>query len=185
MEIEVGPSKYSKSSGVRGRFDEVREVEEESHGPGVEMGVERCRGDVLGGGVIETERCAVVMWMAGRAFQNDDVPGRRKGGMMRLVLARLVSGIALVPDSFFSCARSAASSRFRALSRSLLSFFLALRSSSPFSSALYGGTPFNKLVNTSRHGRLSKTPAMTEVAVRRTRFAGFIVGGYRERRMAI
>ena len=74
MTIFGCPSSSSKSSGVCGRLEEVLEVLEESHGPGVEIGVDGAGGEVMGGGVIERERCAVVIWMDGRAFQKEEVP---------------------------------------------------------------------------------------------------------------
>ena len=56
----------SSSSGVYGRFEEVREVEDEIEGPGVDAGEDGIGG---GGGVIDTERCIEAMWIAGRARQ--------------------------------------------------------------------------------------------------------------------
>jgi len=49
------------SVGVRGRFDEVRDVAEEVDGPGVD-----CGEDGIGGGVTDTERCMVAMCIVGR-----------------------------------------------------------------------------------------------------------------------
>jgi len=49
------------SAGVRGRFDEVRDVAEDVDGPGVD-----CGEDGIGGGVTDTERCMVAMCMVGR-----------------------------------------------------------------------------------------------------------------------
>ena len=47
-----GNKNSSSSSGVKGRLEDVREVEEEMEGPGVEMG-----DDGKGGGVTDTDRC--------------------------------------------------------------------------------------------------------------------------------
>lgn len=66
---------------------------------------------------------------------------------------------------------SALLARSLSRSRSLRSFFFALfESSSLFSTMSYRGTPLSKLVRTSRAGRGSKSPARTDVAVRRRRF---------------
>lgn len=57
----------SSSSGVCGLLEEVRETLDESDGPGVEPGVEGYGGgDIVGGGVMDRDRCKVVMWMVGR-----------------------------------------------------------------------------------------------------------------------
>jgi hypothetical protein len=49
------------SAGVRGRFDDVRDVAEEVEGPSVD-----CGEDAIGGGVTDTERCMVAMCIVGR-----------------------------------------------------------------------------------------------------------------------
>lgn len=60
----------SSSSGVYGRLEDVRDVEDEIEGPGVDAGEDGIGG---GGGVIDTERCIDAMWIAGRARQKDEV----------------------------------------------------------------------------------------------------------------
>jgi hypothetical protein len=77
----------SPSSGVRGLLDEVREVLEEMEGPGVESGVDGSSIGDVGGGVTDTDRCIVAIWMAGRARQNDDVLAAAGTGGSELVLA--------------------------------------------------------------------------------------------------
>ena len=62
----------SPSLGVYGLFEEVAEVAEDIDGSGVVGGDEG-----MGGGVTETERCMLGMWIAGRACQKGDaVTGR-------------------------------------------------------------------------------------------------------------
>lgn len=162
-------SKSSSSSGVRGLFDDVREVLDELDGPGVEDGVDKkCIGDEPGGGVTETDRCMVAMWMAGRAAQKDEGPAL--GGITIGMVVVLAFGVALCPASpSFSRAFASAFARFLS---SFFSLFLILRSSSSLSPSLYGPTPFSRLVSTSRFGGWSKTPAMTVVALRRTCLGG-------------
>jgi len=152
-------------------------VLEESDGPGVEAGVDgNSVGEVTGGGVMDTERCIVAMWIVGRALarQKDDVlPEGCAGGRNIFALGgHDVSGVALSLASCF--AFKAACSFFLSRSRSFFSLFLALLSSSSFSTTIYGGTPLSKLVRTSRGGRGSKAPAITEVALRRILFVGCI-----------
>lgn len=63
----------SSSSGVSGLLDDVRDVPTELVGAGVDVEVDaREGGDERGGGVTETDRCIVAMWMAGRARQKDE-----------------------------------------------------------------------------------------------------------------
>lgn len=70
-----------------GLLDDVREVLEEIDGPGVESGVDgRSIGDV-GGGVTDTDRCIVAIWIAGRARQKEDVLAAAGTGGSKLVLA--------------------------------------------------------------------------------------------------
>ena len=70
-------SKPSSVSGVYGRLEEVREVAEESSGPGVEPGDEgNMGGGVMGGGVTETDRWPEVIWMAGRTWKDGILPLR-------------------------------------------------------------------------------------------------------------
>lgn len=116
----------------------MREVLEELDGPGVEAGVDgNSIGDVMGGGVTETERCPVAMWMDGRAFQKWDVLAVTGiGCAMVLVLAILVPPVALeaAPSAnAFCCAFTTA---FLSLSRSFFSLFLILFACSSFSTAL-------------------------------------------------
>lgn len=156
----------SSSSGVRGLFEEVRDVLEDIEGPGVDAGDKG-----MGGGVTDTERCIVAMWMVGRALQKDDAPaGNRIDGMVSFVAAD-VTDVAFTPSSavalsfaFFSLFFSFSISLF-----SCLLFFLALASNSTL---LYGPMPLSKLVNASLAGRKSKSPARTAVAVRRCRLRG-------------
>jgi len=57
--------------------------------------------------------------------------------------------------------------RSLSLSLSFCSRRMSLRSSLSFSTSLYGPTPLRRLVNTSRKGRGSNSPASTDVAVLR------------------
>jgi len=177
-------SNSSKSSGVRGLLDEVRDVLDEMEGPGVDAGVDgKSKGDEDGGGVTEIDRCIVAMWIAGRAFQKDDVVVVDWGAGTKLVLA---TGVAL-DASRDSRALAAAFAFFLSRSRAFFSLFLCLLvcSSSNLSAGVYGSTPFKRLVSTSRGGRISKAPATTEVAVRRARFAGFMMLGRGGRMIAM
>lgn len=79
--------KSSPSSGVRGLLDDVREVLEEMDGPGVESGVEGSSIGDVGGGVTDTDRCIVAIWMAGRARQKDEALAETGTGGSELVLA--------------------------------------------------------------------------------------------------
>jgi hypothetical protein len=168
-EVLLITPRSSSSSGVRGLFEEVREVLEDMEGPGVEAGDKG-----MGGGVTETERCMVAMWMVGRALQKDDAPaGNRIDGMVSFVVVD-VTDVAFAASSAAAFSRAAFFSLFFSLSISLFScflFFLALASSS---TVLYGPTPLSKLVNASLAGRESKSPARTAVAVRRCRLSGGI-----------
>jgi hypothetical protein len=55
-------------------LDDVCVVLDEHDGPGVDARETGIWGgeDCMGGGVTDTERCIVAMWMAGRARQKDD-----------------------------------------------------------------------------------------------------------------
>ena len=158
---------------MRGRLDEVAEVLEEMDGPGVVGGDEG-----ISGGVSERDRWRVAMLMVGRAYQKEEVDATAVvvlgGGAGRLAveedaatgtLAVLVLGTGLG----LSAGLERAFARFLSFSRSFFSFFRVRlsSSSSAFSTALYTGTPLSRLVSTSRWGRGSKSPAKTEVAVRR------------------
>lgn len=165
----------SSSLGVYGLFDEVAEVADDSEGPGVEDGE-----DIMGGGVTETDRELVAMWIAGRVCQKVDIVGRGVGawiigffwtGAGGRETIWLVEGAAgafsrALADSFlwFSLSRSLSLCFSFSLSR-FFSFFTRLASSS-FSTDLLIGTPLRRLVRTSRDGRGSWSPANTLVAVR-------------------
>lgn len=77
----------SPSSGVCGRFDELADVVDEMDGPGVVGGE-----DGMGGGVTDTDRCIVAMWIVGRACQKDDVVGRGAAGAGAGRLCALAAG---------------------------------------------------------------------------------------------
>ena len=86
----------SKSSGVLGRLDDVREVLDESEGPGVDAGVDGVRIGNDGGGVTDNDRGIAGMCMAGRARQNDDVEavgGWGAGGTTLLLLLATCAGV--------------------------------------------------------------------------------------------
>ena len=68
-------------------MDDVREVLEEMDGPGVESGVDGSNIGDVGGGVTDTDRCIVAIWMAGRARQKDEVVAGTGTGGSELVLA--------------------------------------------------------------------------------------------------
>ena len=134
----AGSVAYMSSSGVRGRLEDVRDVVDQSDGPGVDLG-----DDAIGGGVTETERCIVAMcivgrWLVPRARQKEEgwmtgalVDWAGGGGMGR-------AGVDLGVDStigFFS-GNFAAAFFFLSLSRSFLSRFLLLRALSSFSTSL-------------------------------------------------
>jgi len=68
-------------------LDDVREVLEEMDGPGVESGVEGSSIGDVGGGVTDTDRCIVAIWMAGRARQKDEALAETGTGGSELVLA--------------------------------------------------------------------------------------------------
>lgn len=158
-----------------GRLDDVPDVVDEIEGPGVVGG-----DDGMGGGVTETERCILAMWMDGRsACQKDAVDGlgtgaARLGGADTDATAAEVDatgasdlGVGLSPGLARAFRLSSLSFSF---SFSLL--FRARRVSLVSSTSLYMGTPLSTLVSTSRDGRGSKSPAKTDVAVRR-----LLVGG--------
>ena len=73
-------------------MDDVRDVPDDTDGPGV-LG-----GDEGGGGVTEIERCIVEIWTTGRAIQNADVVGCGRGvGVERLaVVVETADALALV-----------------------------------------------------------------------------------------
>lgn len=134
-----GSVAYASSSGVRGRFDDVRDVVDQSDGPGVDRGEE-----AIGGGVTETDRCIVAMWIVGRwlaprARQKED-------GCMVGVLTDWEegavgtgrAGVDLVVESVvvFLSGSLATAFIFFSLSRSLFSRFLLLRTLSSFSTSL-------------------------------------------------
>jgi len=166
----MSSAKSSPSSGVRGRLDDVRDVLDEIEGPGVEAGVDGSRsGDVKGGGVTETDRCIVAMWIAGRARQKDDVDAAVGCGMA--MVNGVATGTASSPvPCVFSSIIAASRAFLRSRSRAFFSFFRCLRAASSSSRrymGMYGPTPFSRLVRTSRDGRTSKSPARTAVAFRR------------------
>jgi len=134
-------------------LEDVRDVLDELDGPGVDAGVDgRSSGEVKGGGVTETDRCMVAMWMDGRARQKDVAAAEGCGIAMVNALA-LAAGTASTPSpSGCSFPFAASLARFLSRSRSFFSRFLCLRisSSSVRSSGVYGPTPFKRLVNTSR-----------------------------------
>lgn len=164
--------KLSPSSGVWGLFDDAVEVAEEREGSGVLGGDE----GGIGGGVTELERCPVML-IDGRACQKDDVvEGVTRGagtGWGRFAGLEEEATVEATATWGLSGAMESDFARFLScsccFSRSFFSFLRALRSSSisAFSTESYTGTPFNTLVSTSREGRGSKSPARTEVAVRR------------------
>lgn len=86
----------SKSSGVLGRLDDVREVLDESEGPGVDAGVDGVRIGNDGGGVTDNDRGIAGICMAGRARQNDDVEavgGWGTAGTTLLLLLATCAGV--------------------------------------------------------------------------------------------
>jgi hypothetical protein len=112
-------------------------VPDEIDGPGVD-GDETigCGGDSIGGGVTETDRCMVAMWMAGRARQKDEVPlpeGCETTGSILRGRAE-VEGVASGACSKVALSRGRRRSRLR--SRSRLSRFFVLLVSSSFSTSL-------------------------------------------------
>lgn len=150
----------------------------------------------MGGGVTETDRCICGMWMLGRACQKGEAAVMARGAATGRLLLKLEDEVAaalilaaaagafsraLLVDRAreislsFSLAFSFSLSFPFSFSFSFFSFFLARLTSSSFSTTLYNGTPFNKLVSTSREGRGSKSPARTLVAVR-LRFWEYMVG---------
>lgn len=161
---------------MNGRLDDVREVEEDIDGPGVDAGDE-CIG---GGGVIDTDRCIDAMWIAGRARQKDEAIATGCGtGALMLIFGGIVmvgAGVLLVlacadidPISIslsFASRFAAAFSLFLSLSRSLFSLFFILFVFSSLSKVWLAGTPFSRLVRTYRLGRRSHSPARTIVALR-------------------
>lgn len=175
----------SSSSGVCGLLDEVRDTLDESDGPGVEPGVEGYGGgDIVGGGVIDKDRCMVAIWMVGRLQK---VEG---SGCDTATVDVWATGVALFAGdavgSFCHCPcfvfRLSGSLSVQKL------FFTGcfdVLPNFPSSSTVYGPRPFNRLVSTSRDGRIWKAPAMTDVALRRDRFVGFIVDGNGEKRKVI
>jgi hypothetical protein len=167
----------SSSSGVRGRFDDVRDVapvDGERERPGVVIGL-HAAGIMGGGGVTDWERCSDGMWMAGRprgAFP--DTPGVHAGRRSVPALA----GTAAEADADAPGPAAGAGPAARPANAVLLSPafppvgpFPSLTARFPpasrSSTALYGGTPWRTLVRTSRSGRASQRPARTSVAVRR------------------
>ena len=65
----------------------MREVLEEMDGPGVESGVDGSNIGDTGGGVTDTDRCIVAIWIAGRERQKDEVLVETGTGRSELVLA--------------------------------------------------------------------------------------------------
>lgn len=114
-------SRSSSSSGVRGRLDEVTEVEDEAR-PGVD-----CEDSGIGGGVTDIERWLVAMWMVGRARQKDEV-------LVAFVFGAVVAvTVAVDEEAVGSGLRSvvrdfpAALTLFLSRSRSLFSLFFSRR----------------------------------------------------------
>jgi len=163
----------SSSSGVYGLLDEVAEVAEDIEGPGVEDGE-----DIMGGGVTETDRELVAMWIAGRVCQKVETAGRGIGATMVGFLWTGAGGadaLWLVEATMGALSRdfeddflwfSLSSSFIFSLSFSLFFSFFTRLASSSFSTDLLIGTPLSRLVRTSRGGCGSKSPANTLVAVR-------------------
>lgn len=102
----------------------------------------------------------VLLFTIGVAREGVDWPLADATALTPRLCLRATSG----PRSARSCCLLM---RFCSRSRALLSSFRFFRSSTSPSMGLYGLTPLSKLVNTSRGGRGSKSPARTEVAVRR------------------
>jgi len=165
------------SSGVWGRFDDARDVVEEIDGPGVVGG-----DDGMGGGVTDSERSMGGRWTMGRepyidASNTGSCGGRAGGG------AGFDVDDAAVEDAGTASDASGGGRTFGGLPRFFLTFSGAVSTSgwtrrvSSFSrprcsASGFGGTPLRRLVNTSRYGRGSKSPARTELAVRRRRLTG-------------
>lgn len=123
----------ASSSGVRGRFEEVRDVEDQSDGPGVERGEE-----AIGGGVTETDRCIVAMcivgrWLGPRARQKEE--GCMGGALMDWVGGGWIGRAGV--DLMMSSAGDVLSRGFgRGFFFFSLSRFLDLRKPSSFSTSL-------------------------------------------------
>ena len=110
---------------------------DEVDGPGVD-GDETTGwgGESMGGGVTETDRCMVAIWMAGRARQKDEVPLPEGRGATGSILrgSADVDGVASEACSMLGFSRGLGWSRL--LSRSRRSRFLVLLVSSTFSTSL-------------------------------------------------
>lgn len=70
--MTAGSVACESSSGVRGRFEDVRDVDDQSDGPGVDLGEE-----AIGGGVMDTDLCIVAIcivgrWLVPRARQKEE-----------------------------------------------------------------------------------------------------------------
>lgn len=116
------------------------------------------------------------MCIVGRACQKDDVAGTGRGATMGRLFLPLaaaeadVLGPATAGGLSTGLTKPAArflSFSFSFFSFSFFSFFFAFLTSSSFSTSLYIGTPFSRLVSASLDGRGSQNPAHTLVAVRR------------------
>ena len=126
----------SSSSGVSGLLDDVRDVPTELVGAGVDVEVDaREGGDERGGGVTETDRCIVAMWMAGRARQKDDADAEAAFLVGELEVDANNWGVEDIISDLTSTAASgsslclalaAATSLLLSRSRSLFSFALFL-----------------------------------------------------------
>lgn len=136
--MTAGSVACESSSGVWGRFEDVRDVVDHSDRPGVDLGEE-----AIGGGVTDTDRCIVAMcivgrWLVPRARQKEEgcMADALTDGVGAGCAERVGVDLMVGSGAGFSSSDLAAAFLFFILSRSFLSRFLLLRIASSFSTSL-------------------------------------------------